>query len=69
MQLVKPQDMIKRKVVEESPAKSGRGNGIGRALMGVSIVVIASVFTPVVVRSQTITFAGEAVRKVISNCE
>jgi trehalose/maltose transport system substrate-binding protein len=60
MQLVKPQDMIKRKVVEESPAKSGRGNGIGRALMAVSIVIIASVFTPAVVRSQTITFAGEA---------
>ena len=51
--------MIKRKIVKDGPVKSGRGNGIGRALMAVSIVVIASVFAPAVVRSQTITFAAE----------
>jgi len=52
--------MIKRYIIEEGPAKSGPKAGIGRALMAVSILLSASVFTPGVVRSQTITFAGDA---------
>ena len=52
--------MIKQQVIEEGSGKSGPKAGIGHALMAVSILVLASVFTPGVVRSQTITFAGDA---------
>jgi ABC-type glycerol-3-phosphate transport system substrate-binding protein len=52
--------MIKRHNIVEGPAKSGPKGGIGRALMAVAILVLASVFTPGVVLSQTITFAGDA---------
>jgi trehalose/maltose transport system substrate-binding protein len=52
--------MIKRQIREESPVQSGLKTGIRRALMAASILLAASVFTPGVVRSQTITFAGDA---------
>jgi hypothetical protein len=52
--------MIKGHIVEEGPAQSGLKRGIERALMAVSILLSASVFAPGAVRSQTITFAGDA---------
>src|SRR6266478_8344086 len=52
--------MIKRHIIEEGPAKCGPRKRMGRALMAVSILLLASVFTTGVVRSQTITFAGDA---------
>jgi trehalose/maltose transport system substrate-binding protein len=52
--------MIKRHIIKDGPGKSGPKAGVGRALMAVSILLLAFVFVPDVVRSQTITFAGEA---------
>ena len=52
--------MIKQHIIEEGPAKSGPKTGIGRALMAVSILLLVFVSIPGVVRSQTITFAGDA---------
>ena len=52
--------MIKRHIIKEGPEKSGPKVGIGPALMAFSILLSAFVFAPDVVRSQTITFAGDA---------
>ena len=52
--------MIKQHIIEEGPAKSGPKAGIRRALMAISFGMLACVFTPGVVRSQTTTFAGDA---------
>ena len=52
--------MIKQQVIEEGSGKSGPKAGVGRALMALSILLSAFVFTPGVVRSQSITIAGDA---------
>jgi trehalose/maltose transport system substrate-binding protein len=52
--------MIKGYIKENGPAKSGPKAGIGRVFMAVSILLSAFVFTPGVVRSQSITIAGDA---------
>ena len=52
--------MIKRHIIEHGPARSGPKVAIGRAFIAVSILLSAFVFAPGVVRSQTITFAGDA---------